>query len=57
MKQFYNVFSNEKSVATCDTINIEKVSTVWTQLTRSHLRLLFNPEINSMNYYDEKKNC
>ena len=23
MKQFYNVFSNEKSVATCDTINME----------------------------------
>lgn len=39
MKQFYNVFSNEK------------VSTLWTQLTWSHLRLLFNLEIDSMNYY------
>ncbi len=39
MKQFYNVFSNER------------VSTLWTQLTWSHLRLLFNLEIDSMNYY------
>ena len=39
MKQFYNIFSNEK------------VSTLWTQLTWSHLRLLFNLEIYSMNYY------
>ena len=39
MKQFYNIFSNEK------------VSTLWTQLTWSHLRLLFNLEIDSMNYY------
>ena len=39
MKQFYNIFNNEK------------VSTLWTQLTWSHLRLLFNLEINSMNYY------
>ena len=39
MKQFYNVFSNEK------------VSTMWTQLTWSHLRLLFNLEIDSVNYY------
>ena len=39
MKQFYNVFSNEK------------VSTLWTQLTWSHLRLLFNLEIDSINYY------
>ncbi|MDY5996650.1 MAG: PDDEXK nuclease domain-containing protein [Bacilli bacterium] len=39
MKQFYNVFSNEK------------VSTMWTQLTCSHLRLLFNLEIDSINYY------
>ena len=39
MKQFYNVF------------NDEKVSTVWTQLTWSHLRLLFNLETDSMNYY------
>ena len=34
MKQFYNVFSNEK------------VSTMWTQLTWSHLRLLFNIKFN-----------
>jgi len=39
MKQLYNVFSNEK------------VSTLWTQLTWSHLRLLFNLEIDSINYY------
>ena len=39
MKQFYNIFSDEK------------VSTVWTQLTWSHLRLLFNLETDSMNYY------
>ena len=39
MKQLYNIFSNEK------------VSTVWTQLTWSHLRLLFSLEIDSMNYY------
>ena len=39
MKQFYNVF------------NDEKVSSVWTQLTWSHLRLLFNLETDSMNYY------
>ena len=39
MKQFYNLF------------NSEKVSTVWTQLTWSHLRLLFNLEIDSINYY------
>jgi len=39
MKQFYNVFNNPK------------VSTLWTQLTWSHLRLLFNLEIDSMNYY------
>ena len=39
MKQFYNVFSNEK------------VSTLWTQLTWSHLRLLFNLKIDSINYY------
>ena len=38
-KQFYNMFSNEK------------VSTLWTQLTWSHIRLLFNLEINSINYY------
>lgn len=39
MKQLYNVFSNEK------------VSTLWTQLIWSHLRLLFNLEIDSINYY------
>ena len=39
MKQFYNVF------------NDSKVSTMWTQLTWSHLRLLFNLEIDSINYY------
>ena len=39
MKQLYNIFSNEK------------VSTIWTQLTWSHLRLLFSLETDSMNYY------
>ena len=39
MKQFYNMFKDEK------------VSTLWTQLTWSHLRLLFNLEIDSVNYY------
>ena len=39
MKQFYNIFKSEK------------VSTLWTQLTWSHLRLLFNLDINSVNYY------
>lgn len=39
MKQFYNIFNNSK------------VSTMWTQLTWSHIRLLFNLEIDSMNYY------
>lgn len=39
MKQFYNLFSNEK------------VSTMWTQLTWSHIRLLFNLNYDSMNYY------
>ena len=39
MKQFYNIFNNEK------------VSTLWTQLTWSHLRLLFSLDINSINYY------
>lgn len=39
MKQFYNIFKSEK------------VSTLWTQLTWSHLRLLFNLEVDSMNYY------
>ena len=39
MKQFYNIFSDEK------------VSTLWTQLTWSHLRLLLNLETDSINYY------
>ena len=39
MKQFYNIFSNPK------------VSTLWIQLTWSHLRLLFNLEIDSIDYY------
>ena len=39
MRQFYTVFSNEK------------VSTVWTQLTWSHIRLLFNLTYVSINYY------
>ena len=39
MKQLYNVFNNGK------------VSTLWTQLTWSHLRLLFNLSIESINYY------
>lgn len=41
MKQFYNVFSNEK------------VSTAWTQLTWSHIRLLFSMNFDSINYYIE----
>ena len=39
MKQFYNVFSNEK------------VSTMWTQLTWSHIRSLFSLDYDSINYY------
>ena len=39
MKQFYILFNNSK------------VSTLWTQLTWSHLRLLFHLEIDSINYY------
>ncbi len=39
IKQFYNIFNNEK------------VSTLWTQLTWSHLRLLLGLDINSINYY------
>lgn len=39
MKQFYNVFSNEK------------VSTLWTQLSWSHLRLLLTLDFNCINYY------
>lgn len=39
MKQFYNVFSNEK------------VSTLWTQITWSHLRLLVGLDIDCINYY------
>ena len=36
MKQFYNVFSNEK------------VSTMWTQLSWSHLRLLFTLDVKDL---------
>lgn len=39
MRQFYNVFSNEK------------VSTLWTQLSWSHLRLLFSLNNEQINYY------
>jgi len=39
MKQFYNVFSDEKA------------TTLWTQLTWSHIRLLFNLDYDSINYY------
>ena len=39
MKQFYTVFNNEK------------VSTEWTQLTWSHIRLLFSLNYNAINYY------
>lgn len=39
MKQFYIIFSDEK------------VSTMWTQLTWSHVRLLFSLDFNSINYY------
>ena len=39
MKQFYNVFNNEK------------VSTLWTQLTWSHIRVLFSLNIDCINYY------
>ncbi len=39
MKQFYSLFNNPK------------VSTLWTQLTWSHLRLLFNLQIDCINYY------
>lgn len=39
MKQLYIIFSNEK------------VSTMWTQLSWSHLRLLFTLDINCINYY------
>ena len=39
MRQFYKVFSNEK------------VSTLWTQLSWSHIRLLFSLNIASINYY------
>ena len=39
MKQFYNVF------------NDEKVSTMWTQLSWSHIRLLFNLSVEIINYY------
>ncbi|HOZ54209.1 MAG TPA: PDDEXK nuclease domain-containing protein [Bacilli bacterium] len=39
MKQFYNIFSNKK------------VSTMWTKLSWSHIRLLFSLDYNSINYY------
>lgn len=39
MKQFYNVCSNDK------------VSALWTQLSWSHLRLLFALDVNCINYY------
>ena len=39
MKQFYNVFSDEK------------VSALWTQLTWSHIRLLFSLDYECVNYY------
>ena len=39
MKQFYMIFSNEK------------VSTLWTQLTWSHIRMLFSLDVNIINYY------
>ena len=39
MKQFYNTFSEEK------------VSTMWTQLTWSHVRLLLGMNYDSINYY------
>lgn len=39
MRQLYYIFNNPK------------VSTLWTQLTWSHLRLLFGLNINAVNYY------
>ena len=39
MKQFYTIFSNQK------------VSTLWTQLTWSHIRQLFSLNENAINYY------
>ena len=39
MKQFYGIFNNQK------------VSTAWTQITWSHIRLLFGLEENGINYY------
>ena len=39
MKQFYNKFNNQK------------VSTLWTQLTWSHIRQLFSLNENAINYY------
>ena len=39
MKQFYILFSNEK------------VSTMWTQLNWSHIRLLLKLDVNTINYY------
>ena len=39
IRQFYNIFSNEK------------VSTLWTQISWSHIRLLFGFEETCINYY------
>ena len=39
MKQFYIIFSDKK------------VSTLWTQLTWSHVRLLFRLDVKNINYY------
>ena len=39
MKQFYNIFNNEK------------VTTMWTQLSWSHIRLLFTLDTECINYY------
>lgn len=39
MKQLYKVFSNEN------------VSKIWTQLSWSHIKLLFSMDVNSINYY------
>ena len=39
MKQFYNIFNNEK------------VTTMWTQLSWSHIRLLFTLDAECINYY------
>jgi len=39
MRQFYHIFSRQK------------VSTMWTQLTWSHIRLLFSLDVRAINYY------